>query len=159
MSPAPPRSEPPRPDPPRPSTARAEVTRPATVADLPALLDCLDQTAARAGVEDDVLFPLHLATEEACANVIAHGYPTAPGPLTLAVEVAPGRVVVVLTDQARPFDPATAPPPPSGPAESRAAGGLGWHLIRELADEVRHETPSGGGNRLTLVKHRPPPTP
>ncbi len=138
--------------------SRAEITRPATLADLPALLAFLDRTAAEGGVDDDVLFPLHLAVEEACANVIAHGYPDAPGPLTLGVEVGSDRVAVVLTDEAPPFDPADAPPPPGGPAESRAVGGLGWHLIREMTDEVRHEAAPGGGNRLTLVKHRPPPS-
>ena len=30
-------------------------------------------------------------------------------------------------------------------------GGLGWHLIRGMVDEVRYET-GPEGNRLTLVK-------
>ncbi|WP_420456394.1 ATP-binding protein [Rubrivirga sp.] len=144
------------PAPPRP-TARPEITRPATRAHLPALLAFLDRAVAEGGVGDDVLFPLHLAVEEACANVIAHGYAGGAGPLTLGVEVGPGAVAVTLTDEARPFDPASAPLPPSGPADERPVGGLGWHLIRETTDEVRHEAVPGGGNRLTLVKHRPPP--
>jgi anti-sigma regulatory factor (Ser/Thr protein kinase) len=37
--------------------------------------------------------------------------------------------------------------------EERDAGGLGWHLVRRLMDEVRHEAPPDGGNRLTLIKH------
>lgn len=135
----------------------AEITRPATLEHLPALLAYLDRAATEAGLGDEVLFPLHLAVEEACANVILHGYPTEPGPLTLRVEAAPSLVAVILTDEAPPFDPDHVPPPPlDGDAESRPIGGLGWHLIREVMDEVRHESISGG-NRLTLIKRYPPP--
>ena len=137
----------------------AELTRPATVEHLPALLACLDRATAEAGLPDDVAFPLHLATEEACANVIRHGYPDAPGPLTIRVEITPQAAAVVLTDDATPFDPEGAPAPPlDGDAEDRPVGGLGWHLIRTLTDEVRHESPPAGGNRLTLVKHLPSPS-
>lgn len=131
----------------------AEVTRPATLEHLPAFLACLDATASAAGVGDETAFALHLAVEEACANVIKHGYPDAPGPLTVRVEVTSQAVTVVLTDRAAVFDPDRAPAPPlDGTVEDRPIGGLGWHLIRELTDEVRHESPPGGGNRLTLVK-------
>ncbi|MGB3543977.1 ATP-binding protein [Rubrivirga sp.] len=136
----------------RPHTA--EITRPGALEHLPALLACLDEAAAAAGVGDDVLFPVHLAAEEACTNVITHGYTDEPGPLTLRFEATPRRVAVTLTDEAPPFDPAAAPPPPLD-GEDRLIGGLGWHLIRETMDEVRHETGPAGGNRLTLIKHLP----
>ncbi len=131
----------------------AEITRPATREHLPALLACLDTTASAAGVGDQTTFALHLATEEACANVISHGYPDGPGPLTLRVEVTPQAVTVVLTDHAAVFDPDRAPAPPlDGAVEDRPIGGLGWQLIREVTDEIHHESPPGGGNRLTLIK-------
>ena len=137
-------------------TAAVEITRPATLEHLPEFLACLDEAARAAGVDDETAFALHLATEEACANVVHHGYPDAPGPLTLRVEVTPNAVTVVLTDEAVPFDPDRVPAPPlDGSVEDRPIGGLGWHLIREVTDEARHESPPAGGNRLTLVKHRP----
>lgn len=136
-------------------THTAEITCPATVGHLPELLALLDETAAEAGLTDEIVFPLHLATEEAATNVIMHGYSDAPGPLTLRVEITPDAVAVTLTDEASPFDPNCAPSPPlKGTVEDRPIGGLGWHFIREVTDEVRHETPPGGGNRLTLIKHR-----
>ena len=137
------------------ATHRAELTRPATVEHLPDFLAVLDATAAEAGITDETLFPLHLATEEAVTNVIRHGYPDAPGPLTLQVEITPETVAVTLTDEAPTFDPNCAPAAPlDGSVEDRPIGGLGWHFIREVTDEIRHETPPGGGNRLTLIKHR-----
>lgn len=143
--------------PPRPAHA-AEISRPATLEHLPALLAFLDAAADAAGLSDDLLFPLHLAVEEACANVIAHAYAgAAPGPLGLRFEAAPDRVAVTVSDDAPPFDPADAPPPRLDADADRPVGGLGWHFIREMVDEVRHESGPGRGNRLTLVKLRPPP--
>ena len=138
----------------------AEVTCPATVEHLPEFLALLDDTANEAGVGDETLFPLHLATEEACTNVIMHGYADAPGPLTLRVEITPKSVAVVLIDEAATFDPDCAPAPPiDGSVEERPIGGLGWHFIREVTDDIQHEVPPGGGNRLTLIKHRSPSSP
>jgi len=143
----------------REGTVTSEGTWPATLGHLPDVLAALDAAAARAGLDDDLLYPIHLAVEEACANVIKHGYraPDAAeaGPLTLRVEIDPHHVTVTLSDEAPPFDPADAPPPPLvGDVESRPVGGLGWHLIRQMMDEIRHESGPGLGNRLTLIKHR-----
>ncbi len=137
----------------------SEITRPATLAGLSDLLVALDEAVTEAGCDEDLLFTLHLATEEAATNVITHGYAgRSPGPLTLQVGITDRSVVVSLTDEAPLFDPASAPAPDLGSdAMSRPIGGLGWHLIRETMDEVRHDAVPGGGNRLTLVKHRPSP--
>ena len=135
-------------------THAAEITRPGTREHIPALLAWLDRTAADAGLPDDLRFSFHLAAEEACANVITHGYTGEPGPLTLRFESDPGRVALSVHDEAPVFDPACTPPPPlDADAETRPVGGLGWHLIRSVMDEVRHEPGPHGGNRLTLVKY------
>lgn len=135
----------------------AEITRPASVEALPELLAVLDETVSEAGCDDDLLFPVHLATEEACTNVITHGYADGPpGPLRLHVAVTSEAVTVTITDDAPTFVPSAAPAPDlDADAMDRPIGGLGWHLIRETMDDVRHEALAGGGNRLTLIKHRP----
>lgn len=138
-------------------TLTAEITRPGTRAHVPVLLHWLDRTAAAAGLPENLLFSFHLAAEEVCANVVTHGYTDEPGPLTLRFESEPDRVAVSIHDEAPVFDPAHAPPPPlDADAETRPLGGLGWHLVRSVMDEVRHEPGPRGGNRLTLVKHFPP---
>jgi len=135
----------------------AHIQRPARPESLPALLGFLDREAAAAGLDDDLAFSLRLAAEEACTNVIRHGYAgRSPGPLALAFYADENAATVVLSDEAPAFDPADAPPPDlDAPLEERPVGGLGWHLVRQLVDEVRHEAVPGGGNRLTLVKRRP----
>jgi len=127
----------------------------AELASLAALPGLVRQVAAAGGLEADVEGDLRLALEEACANVIAHGYPPgSPGPIEIEVLMHPGRIVMTVTDRGRVFDPANAPAPDlSSPWETRRVGGLGLHLIRELMDEVGHDTPAGGGNRLTMIKH------
>ena len=40
--------------------------------------------------------------------------------------------------------------------ENASVGGRGLMLVRKLMNEIRYEH-SGGCNRLTLVKHLPPP--
>jgi len=131
----------------------------AELAGLAALLDLVRQAAEAGGLDADTEADLRLALEEACANVIAHGYPPGePGPIAVEVCVQAGRVAMTVTDRARAFDPAQAPAPDlSSPWETRRIGGLGLHLIRELMDEVRHDTPPGGGNRLTMIKHTDTP--
>jgi len=96
---------------------------------------------------------LRLAVDEACSNVIAHGYRGAAGTIRLAVAVGDGRAVVTVTDEAAAFDPALVPPPDlDAPWAERREGGLGWHLIRSVVDEVRHRPAGARGNVLTLVK-------
>ena len=48
-----------------------------------------------------------------------------------------------------------AAPDLSRPLEMRPLGGMGVHLTRELTDEIRHRSPEGWSNELTLVKRIP----
>ena len=124
---------------------------------MPALLAFVERACAGAGLPDDVAFAVRLAAEEACTNVIRHGYVGGtPGPVAVAIERDATRVVVTIEDRGTPFDPADAPPPPlDAPADERPLGGLGWHLIRQVMDEVHHAHDARAGNRLTLVKYIP----
>ena len=130
----------------------AAIERPARLEELPALLKFLRARLTGAGAGDDVWQALRLAVDEAVSNVIAHGYRGAAGTIRLAVGVGDGRAVVTVTDEAPPFDPALVPPPDlDSPWAVRREGGLGWHLIRSLVDEVHHRA-GERGNVLTLVK-------
>lgn len=135
------------------SGAPSEIVRSAELAHLPAFLDFVAEACARTGADTSAAFALKLAVEEVVTNVIVHGYEgLPPGPVSLAVSEEPGRIVFTISDHARPFHPDDAPAPDlSSPWAERRVGGLGWHLIRELMDEVRYES-TERGNRLTLVK-------
>jgi serine/threonine-protein kinase RsbW len=121
---------------------------------LAVLLAFLDEASREAGLDGDVSFAIRLAGEEACTNVINHAYRgLEPGPISLQLHCEPGEVHLVVEDRAPLFPPEDAPLPDlSSDWENRREGGLGWHLIRQVMDEVRHEPLAGGGNRLELVK-------
>ncbi|WP_298932357.1 ATP-binding protein [uncultured Ramlibacter sp.] len=126
----------------------------AVPASLGTLLAFLEATCKEAGLDDEAAFAVRLAGEEACSNIINHAYRgTEPGPILLDVRCDDAQVVLLIEDRAPVFKPADAPPPDlTGDWEQRREGGLGWHLIRQMMDEVRHEQVAGGGNRLQMVK-------
>jgi serine/threonine-protein kinase RsbW len=130
----------------------------AVPSNLARLLGFVEDTCSEAGLDEEVRFAVRLAGEEACCNVIGHAYEgVAPGPISLSLRCDDAQVRLVIEDRAPVFLPADAPAPDlAADWETRRVGGLGWHLIRQLMDEVRHEPLADGGNRLELVKHLPP---
>lgn len=134
----------------------AILTRPGTIDHLPEMLAFLEQRIEAAGLDMDVAFAFQLAVEEVCTNVIKHGYAESgqEGPVTLSFHADDEQATAVITDRAPPFDPSSAPPPDlDSPWEERRIGGLGWHLVNQVMDEVCYDAPPDGGNRVTLVKH------
>jgi serine/threonine-protein kinase RsbW len=131
------------------------LVRTAERSSLPDLMGYARAECARAGVVGEEEHAVRLAVEEVVMNLVEHGYAgRAPGPIALTVDAGPERVVVTVEDHAPPFDPAGAPQPDLEPScEDRKIGGLGWHLVHHLMDEVRYES-ADGVNRLTLVKRR-----
>jgi anti-sigma regulatory factor (Ser/Thr protein kinase) len=128
---------------------------PGRLAHLGEFLAHLDEACRRSGVAGDAALQLRLAVEEACINVMRHGYGCAEraGPLSLRLQREGERVTVTISDRAPLFRPDDAPPPDTGaPMDERMPGGLGWHLIRSSVDEIHHRPVEGGGNELTLVK-------
>ncbi|MEP7000545.1 MAG: ATP-binding protein, partial [bacterium] len=122
--------------------------------ELPDLLNFVDGACAEARLPDDIAFAVRLATEEACMNVIKHGYRgQLPGPIAIGITRGPSQVVVTIEDRGTEFDPSSVPAPAlDACAELRPLGGLGWHLITQSMDEVRHEHDAVKGNTLTLRK-------
>lgn len=100
---------------------------------------------------------LRLAVEEVFTNIIRHGYRGTSGPVTVTVAATPLAITVTLADAAPDFDPASlAAPDTSSAWQERQIGGLGWHLVRQVMDEVHRAPGSHGGNVYTLVKRIPP---
>jgi serine/threonine-protein kinase RsbW len=121
----------------------------------------VEQACRSAGVDELVCFDLKLAVDEACSNLIVHGYKgREPGPIAVAFALDGDEIVITITDHAPPFRPEDAPVPLLDvPAIERRPGGLGWHLIKQIADRLDYESDPETGNRLTMVKkfvRRPP---
>jgi serine/threonine-protein kinase RsbW len=142
------------------------IRRAATRESLADIRDWLEARAVDAGLCEEDRFALVLATDEACANVIEHGYTDARGELQLEFvrEDPPSgdaEARVTIVDHGRAFDPALAPVPNVRASWSdRPIGGLGWHFIRSVIHEVRYVPDAVAGNRLELVRRLgAPPTP
>jgi len=111
---------------------------------------------ARSGMSDEHEFAFHLAVDEICVNVIRHGYAGGSSlPIRLQFEADQEQTILRVIDQAPHFSPDDAPKPDlDAEWDERPIGGLGWHLIRQLMDEVGHEALDPRGNRITLIKKR-----
>jgi len=99
---------------------------------------------------------LVLAVDEACQNVVRHGYAEAgiTGDLLIEVAADAENLCVHVTDFAHPLDPATIR---SRDLNDVRPGGLGVYLMRTLTDECVWEAPPpGAGNVLRLGKRLPP---
>ncbi len=108
----------------------------------------------RVGADPRASFDLKLAVDEACTNIVEHGYVGMPqGDMRVSIAFDGERLTVVISDHGRSFDPERiAPPDARMDCEEREPGGLGWHLIRSTVDGFRYESGAGEGNLLTLVK-------
>jgi serine/threonine-protein kinase RsbW len=109
-------------------------------------------------IDAEACYDLQLAVDEACTNVIEHGYAGMnPGSIILGLDVTAGQVCVTITDFGHPFEPSEAPKPDvKAGLEERPTGGFGLYFIYQTMDEVDYET-TEAGNRLYFIKklHRP----
>ena len=107
-------------------------------------------------VSPEVSFFVGLAIEELVTNCIKYGYDDVGEHfIDIALSVSDHTLTMVVVDDGRSFDPLAVPPPDLSLAiEDRPIGGLGIHMLRELADNVTYER-RNGTNRVTLVKRSP----
>ncbi|MCJ7736229.1 MAG: ATP-binding protein [Anaerolineae bacterium] len=111
-------------------------------------------TAAReAGLNDFDVYNVQMAVDEACANIIQHGYGgDDSGEIECSCVIGEDRLTVELRDYGAEFNPCEMPEPNlTGALEDRGVGGLGIYLMCKLVDGVEFER-DGPANVLTLVK-------
>ena len=122
---------------------------------LAAFRDLIDAACAQhPEIDAQVGYDLKLAVDEACTNIVTHGYRGMnPGSIILRLEFDPQTVLVTLTDFGHPFEPyePSAPDLEAG-LQDQPVGGFGLFLIYQTMDEVRYET-AEDGNHLTFIKY------
>ena len=103
------------------------------------------------GVGERGCYAAALALEELLSNVIRHGYGDgARHEISVRLRAEPGGVELELVDDGREFDPSSAPEVDlAAPLEDRSVGGLGIHLVRRMARDIRYER-TDGRNRLRV---------
>ena len=131
-----------------------QITRAAELPSLQAFRDFIaDACRTHAGVDSQALYDLQLACDEACTNIITHGYAGMnPGSIILALELETDRVTMRLTDFGHAFEPSEAPMPDAGAAlDGRPTGGFGLYFIYQTMSQVDYRT-DDDSNQLILVR-------
>ena len=111
---------------------------------------------ARHGVDTGLALKLTLVLEELFTNTITHGFGAeSDAPVRIALSTPhPQAVAIVFEDGGPAFDPlahgARRPAALDDAFDARPVGGLGIHLVEQLASAKRYAR-EGGRNRLWLT--------
>jgi serine/threonine-protein kinase RsbW len=132
---------------------RFQITRAAELESLKVFREFITECCSKFNVPDDIVLDLKLAVDEACTNIITHGYQGMdPGSVILSFWIEPKRILVQITDFGHIFEPEETPKPDVEAAlEDRELGGLGLFLIYQTMDNIDYQT-SVDGNTLTFTK-------
>ena len=106
------------------------------------------------GVTDEILYDVQLAVDEACTNIISHGYADMdPGSIIMDLEIQADKLIVSLTDFGHSFEPSSAPMPDvNAPMEERELGGFGLFFIQQSMDDMNYQV-TEDGNKMILTKY------
>lgn len=134
-------------------TNKLRLTKSAELESLGQFRKFIDDACTARGIDEETNYNLRLAVDEACANIITHGYAGMnPGSIILELEFAPPQVIVRLTDFGRPFEPCEPLAPDVNAAlEDRPTTGFGLFIIYGTMDHVDYQTREEG-NTLILTK-------
>jgi serine/threonine-protein kinase RsbW len=111
--------------------------------------------ADQAGMNEDDVYAIQLAVDEACSNIIEHAYGGEDlGNIECTCSVEGDSIKIVLRDFGDPFDPDLVPPMEKDvPLQKIKPRGAGIYLMKNLMDEVHFEFNKISGNKLTMVKY------
>jgi serine/threonine-protein kinase RsbW len=120
------------------------------------IAEFVKEAASEAGLSNFDIYAVETAVDEACSNIIEHGYQgEGIGVIEVSVEITDKGLTVSLHDNGRPFDPDAVPDPDlEAPLAERESHGLGLYFMRELMDEVHFTFTTEHGNVLTMMKHK-----
>lgn len=109
------------------------------------------ELAGGQGFDEDAVFGIHLALEEAFTNAIVHGNRSNPDK-TIDVEflITPEKLDISITDEGQGFDPDEVPDPRCN-GNLYKCSGRGVLLIRAYMDVAEYNR---RGNCVHLVKYR-----
>ena len=114
------------------------------------------QAARDAGMNEDEVYDIQLAVDEACSNIVQHAYGSdCAGDIECTFDDTEEGLRIILRDHGKSFNPSRVPQPDiHADLDKRAVGGLGIFLMRAKMDVVSYESKGEAGNVLTLIKRR-----
>ncbi len=133
---------------------KEQVKVPAHVSYLRVLRKFVTRICNRYGFSPSELYAFKASVDEACANIIEHGYEFKDGSITLKAIVKNNSLTIELIDQGKSFDPKlVADPELYQYVNDRKKGGLGIFIMKRLLDEIDYQQ-TKEGNVLRLTKFR-----
>lgn len=126
------------------------------ISELERLAAFLEELGETFGLSLKIVLNLNLVLEELVTNIIFYGYEDKePHSIVLEFTVDDEKVIISITDDAKPFDPTQKDAPDSleKPIEDRNIGGLGIHLVTTLMDSFTYRR-DNNHNVLNLIKLR-----
>jgi serine/threonine-protein kinase RsbW len=126
----------------------------ATLEEVPLALDFVTQSAKAAGFDEQALYQIQVAVDEACANVVEHAYRDVdPGDMEISCCLDEQTFVIRVRDWGASFDPDEVEDPDvDAPLEERSLGGLGVFLIKQFMEQVQFSFDAERGNELVMTK-------
>jgi serine/threonine-protein kinase RsbW len=122
--------------------------------------DFVVEAAREAGLDERAVHHCYLAVDEACTNIIEHGYGRQCGDCVIEISCQrdDDALTITILDDSPAFDPLDRPDPdPQTPMNQRGVGGWGIFFIKKLMDQVTYSY-ADSRNRLVMIKKisRPP---
>jgi serine/threonine-protein kinase RsbW len=123
---------------------------------VPDVCDFVVAAARRAGLNERAVYHCQMAVDEACTNIIEHGFLAKghTGQIEIVCRDDDDSYRISIIDDSAPFDPLDhAEPDPNTPLSEREPGGWGIYFIKKMMDEA-HYAFVDGSNRLTIAKQK-----
>ena len=129
---------------------------PASFTSLEEIRDYFSRAAQEAGLDEEAIFEVQVAVDEAASNIIDHAYEgECESEIECSYEIKKENLELNLHDHGKPFNPEHVELPDiiSNPTR-RKRGGLGLYFMRQMMDEVNFSFSGDGGNDLTMIKRQ-----
>jgi serine/threonine-protein kinase RsbW len=121
---------------------------------IPPACEFVAEAARYAGLDDREVYHCQLAVDEACTNIVEHGYGFngADRVIQIVCRSDGEWFTIMIWDDGDHFNPLTRPDPnPAATLEERKNGGWGIYFIKNLMDDVSYAR-DGNFNQLTMIK-------
>jgi serine/threonine-protein kinase RsbW len=123
---------------------------------LEAISEFIAQAAEEAEFDSKGIYAIKLAVDEACSNIIEHGYKErAGGQIRCSYKQLESGLKIIIQDWGKPFKPDEIPDPNFDvELQDLKPRGAGLYFMKNLMDEVRFDFDSGDGNLLIMIKRK-----
>lgn len=137
------------------SVAKEEIITEAKMGALRDIRDFIEHIGKKYKFSEKVINSFKLVVEEACTNIIRHGYlDIKEGKITVRAFIRRLSLTIVIIDQGKSFDPRQIKNPDLQKyVQIGKKGGLGIFMMRKLMDDIQYHVTSHG-NELRLTKTR-----